>query len=115
MVVFSCPQNAKRVSLFTSVNSCDIYAYFSFFATHYNQGGNMIIANIIAFIIILIGAVNWGLVGIFDFNLVSAIFGSGQNLGSSFVYVLVFISALWLILASILDKGVIKLCNKNDK
>ena len=75
----------------------------------------MIIANIIAFIIILIGAVNWGLVGIFDFNLVSAIFCSRQNLGSSFVYVLVFISALWLILASILDKGVIKLCNKNDK
>ena len=73
----------------------------------------MIIANIIAFIVVVIGAINWGLIGIFNWNLVGAIFGAGQNLGSSIVYILVFISAIWLIIASILDKGVIRICNRD--
>ena len=73
----------------------------------------MIVANIIAFIIVVIGAIKWGLVGIFNWNLVSAIFGAGQNVGSSIVYILVFISALWLIISSILDKGVIRICNRD--
>ena len=34
----------------------------------------MVIANLISYILVLLGAVNWGLYGIFDFNLVSAIF-----------------------------------------
>ena len=31
----------------------------------------------VCLVVTIIGAVNWGLIGLFDFNLVEAIFGSG--------------------------------------
>ena len=58
----------------------------------------MIIANIISLIILFIGGLNWGLVGIFNFNLVDWIFG-GYNAGSIVVYVLVLVATLWLIVS----------------
>lgn len=48
----------------------------------------------IALILIIIGAINWGLIGIFNFNLVSAIFGD-MTLISRIIYVLVGVSGLW--------------------
>lgn len=51
----------------------------------------------IAYILTLIGALNWGLVGIAGFDLVAAIFGIG--LIANVIYTLVGISALWLIFA----------------
>ncbi len=47
----------------------------------------------IATILVIIGGINWGLVGLFEFNLVDAVFGEGSA-GSRVVYVLVGISAL---------------------
>jgi len=60
----------------------------------------MIIANIISLIVLFIGGLNWGLVGIFNFNLVDWIFG-GYNAGSIIVYILVLIATLWLIVSVI--------------
>ena len=58
----------------------------------------MKIASIFAFCLVLIGAIVWLLVGIFDFNLVAFIFGSGANaVVSRIIYSLVGVSALWLI------------------
>lgn len=58
----------------------------------------MKITTIIAFILVLTGAIIWGLVGIFDFNLVAALFGAGSGaIISRIIYGLVGISALWLI------------------
>ena len=52
-----------------------------------------------------IGALNWGLIGIFGFDLVAWIFGAG-TLASSIVYAIIGIAALvWLILIFI-DKPV---------
>ena len=65
----------------------------------------MIIANIIASILVLVGALNWGLVGIFNWNLVSAIFGAGMNIGSSIIYILVLLSAIWLVIACVMQHG----------
>lgn len=48
----------------------------------------------IALVLIIIGAINWGLIGFFDFNLVDAIFGSMQVI-SRIIYALVGISGLW--------------------
>ena len=50
--------------------------------------------NILTLILVIVGGLNWGLVGLFDFNLVAAIFGAGSGL-SRIVYVLVGLSALW--------------------
>ncbi len=47
----------------------------------------------IALVISIIGCLNWGLVGLFDFNLVEYLFGDGSLL-TRIVYVLVMISGL---------------------
>ena len=51
----------------------------------------------LALTIAIIGAVNWGLIGFFDFNLVATIFGSMSWL-SRIIYALVGICGLYLIL-----------------
>ncbi len=48
----------------------------------------------IALVLIIIGAINWGLIGFFNFDLVAAIFGDMTML-SRIVYGLVGISGLW--------------------
>lgn len=48
-----------------------------------------------ALVLVIIGGLNWGLVGFFSFNLVEAIFGSGVVL--RIVYDIVGIAALYLI------------------
>lgn len=53
----------------------------------------------IALVLVIVGGLNWGLVGIMDFNLVSAIFGEMTTL-SSVVYGLVGLSAIWLAILS---------------
>ena len=50
--------------------------------------------NILTLILLVIGGLNWGLVGAFGFDLVAAIFGGGSLL-ARLVYVLVGLSALW--------------------
>jgi uncharacterized protein len=52
--------------------------------------------NIIALILVIVGAVNWGLVGLVDFNLVSAIFGADTAL-SNIIYLLVGIAGIYCI------------------
>ena len=44
--------------------------------------------------LVLIGGLNWGLVGLFNFDLVAALLGSGSML-ARIVYGLVGLSALW--------------------
>ncbi|UCF71795.1 MAG: DUF378 domain-containing protein [candidate division WOR-3 bacterium] len=50
----------------------------------------------IALILVIVGGLNWGLVGIFSFDLVAAIFGSVSVI-SRIVYTLVGLSAIYLI------------------
>ena len=50
--------------------------------------------NLITLILVIVGGLNWGLVGLFDWNLVAAIFGAGSTL-ARIIYVLVGLSALW--------------------
>ena len=50
--------------------------------------------HILTLILVIVGGLNWGLVGLFDFDLVAAIFGGGSAL-SRIVYVLVGLSAVW--------------------
>ena len=50
----------------------------------------------IALILVIIGAINWGLIGLFKFNLVDSIFGVMSAL-SRIIYTLVGISGLWSI------------------
>ncbi|MBR0350486.1 MAG: DUF378 domain-containing protein [Clostridia bacterium] len=56
----------------------------------------MKVIDTIALLLVIIGAINWGLIGIFNFNLVDTIFGVGSVV-SRVIYALVGISGLWSI------------------
>jgi uncharacterized membrane protein YuzA (DUF378 family) len=51
--------------------------------------------NLIAQILLIVGGLNWGLMGLFQFDLVAAIFGGPDALLARLVYILVGISALY--------------------
>jgi len=53
--------------------------------------------NIAALTLIIIGALNWLLIGLFQFDLVAAIFGSQSALVSRIIYALVGIAGIWAI------------------
>lgn len=58
---------------------------------------NLGILGFVAYIIVLIGGINWGLVGLGDFNVIGMFFGGGMTLLSRLIYILVGISAGYLI------------------
>ena len=61
----------------------------------------MEVLNIIALIIVTIGSINWGLIGIFNFNLL----GKERNMFNSIIYILVFVSIIWLIVSLFISGG----------
>lgn len=65
----------------------------------------MKIANIIAYVLVLIGAINWGLFGLFGFNLVGFLFMGARSVGAVVVYSLVALSAIWLIISPVITNG----------
>lgn len=56
----------------------------------------MKILNWITFILVVIGGLNWGLVGIANFNLVTTVFGEGTL--TNIIYELVGISAIYMLI-----------------
>lgn len=50
--------------------------------------------NLITLILTIVGGLNWGLIGLFEFDLVAALFGAGSGLSRT-VYALVGLSALY--------------------
>ena len=51
----------------------------------------------IALILSIVGCLNWGLVGLFRFDLVAWLFGGADSLFSRFVYIIVGLAGLWSI------------------
>ncbi|MBR6411781.1 MAG: DUF378 domain-containing protein [Alphaproteobacteria bacterium] len=58
----------------------------------------------IALGLVIVGGLNWGLVGLFDWNLVGFLFGTGFL--SRLIYSLVGLGAVWLILEMATSKAV---------
>ena len=54
----------------------------------------MKVAHMVSFLLVLVGALNWGLVGVFNFNLVEGVLGAGTTL-TSVVYGLVGLAAVF--------------------
>lgn len=50
-----------------------------------------------ALALVIIGAINWGLIGIFGFDLVGALFGGQMSVISRIIYTVVGLSGLWAI------------------
>ena len=59
--------------------------------------------NKLALILVIVGALNWGLIGIFGFDLVAFIFGPA-SIASSIVYSIIGIAALVWVIWMFIDK-----------
>jgi len=59
---------------------------------------------VVALILVLVGALNWFLVGVFNFNLVDFILGS-MTLVTRIVYGAVGVAGIWLLGATIFGNG----------
>ena len=53
--------------------------------------------DVIALILSIVGSLNWGLIGIFQFDLVAWLFGGQSGIISRIVYTLVGLAGLWTI------------------
>ena len=66
----------------------------------------------IVVIVTFVGGINWGLVGLFHFNLVSALFGDMSTL-SRVIYVVVGLCAIYLLVKFLTSFS--GCCNSEDK
>ena len=58
--------------------------------------------DLIALILVIVGGLNWGFVGLFNFDLVATIFGAGSML-SRIVYIVVGLASLYMIYFAVKD------------
>lgn len=65
----------------------------------------------LAYVLLFAGGLNWGLIGLFNFDLVEAIFGSWPGL-VTLVYVLVGVATVYLAFG---HKGYCKFCSEQMK
>lgn len=59
----------------------------------------------VALVLVIIGALNWGSIGLFGFDIVAALFGGQLSLISRIIYSLVGIAGLWSITLLFKDKA----------
>lgn len=74
----------------------------------------MVIANIISYVLVLSGAVNWGLYGVFGFNFVGWIFQGPRSVASVITYVIITLAAVWLIISPIISGHGLRLKMKEE-
>ena len=74
----------------------------------------MIFANILSSLLVIVGALNWGLYGMFDFNLVGWIFMGSRSVGAIIAYVIITLAAIWLIISPLISGSGLVLRNHRD-
>ena len=62
----------------------------------------------IALLLVIIGAINWALIGVLQFDLVAYLFGGQGAVISRIIYTLVGAAGLWCISLLFRDRGAIK-------
>ena len=62
----------------------------------------------LALLLVVIGAINWGSVGLFQFDIVSWIFGGASSIVSRIIFTLVAIAGLWCISLLFRDREMVK-------
>lgn len=62
----------------------------------------------LALILVIIGALNWGSIGIFQFDLVASLFGGMGALISRIVYTLVGLAGIWCITLLFRERAIVE-------
>ena len=63
----------------------------------------MMVVNKIALALIIIGALNWGLVGLFSFDLVAWICGGATAIFARIIYTIIALAGIWSISMMFMD------------
>lgn len=53
--------------------------------------------DIVSLVLVIIGAINWGLIGLFGFDLIGAVFGGQGSILSRIIFTIVGLAGLWSI------------------
>lgn len=75
----------------------------------------MAVLNNIALILTIIGGLNWGSIGLFQFDIVAWIFGGQDSVVSRIVYALVGIAAVWCISLLFREEAITDTSKDNQK
>ena len=59
----------------------------------------------ICLILVILGSINWGLVGIFQFDLVAWLFGGTDAIVSRIIYTVIALAGIWCISLLFRDNG----------
>ena len=51
----------------------------------------------ISLFLVILGATNWGLMGIFNFDFIAYLFGGNDRILSRIIYSLIFLAGIWCI------------------
>ncbi len=63
----------------------------------------MMIVNKIALLLVIVGALNWGLVGLFSFDLVAWICGGATAILARIIYTIIALAGIWCISLLFMD------------
>ena len=59
---------------------------------------NLVLVDVIALLLVVVGGLNWGLVGLFQFDLVAFLFGGfASGVIARILYVVVALAAVWVL------------------
>lgn len=72
-------------------------------------------ATLLAFIITILGCVNWLLIGLLQYDFIAGLFGFQASIFSRMVYILFGIASIYLTLRVVLNKGKFKIYEKRKK
>ena len=68
----------------------------------------------LALLLTVIGAINWGSIGLFQFDIVAAIFGGQGSIISRIIYTLVGLAGIWCISLFFRDEAVMMTNKQSD-
>ena len=70
---------------------------------------------LIAFLISLAGSINWLMIGLLQYDFIAGLFGFQASLFSRLFYILFGISALYLVIRVIANKGSVKIYERKKR
>lgn len=68
----------------------------------------------LALLLTVIGAINWGSIGLFQFDIVAAIFGGQGSIISRIIYTLVGLAGIWCISLFFRDEAIMTTHKQSD-
>ena len=69
----------------------------------------------IAFILTILGSINWLLIGLLQYDFIAGLFGFQASMLSRLCYILIGVGCLYLIIRIIVNKGSVKVYEKKKK